>query len=106
MIIENIGGAGGMIGAQRVVQAAPDGYRFVLGNVGTHAANQTLYKHPLYNAATDFAPVALIAEQPIALIARKDFPAGNLPEFIAFAKASQAKMQFGSPGAGSTSHLA
>lgn len=106
VIIENVGGAGGMTGAARVAKAAPDGYQFVLGGTGPFAANQTLYKNPLYNAATDFAPVVLIAEQPIALIARKDFPAGNLPEFIAFAKASQAKMQFGSPGAGSTSHLA
>ena len=57
VIVENIGGAGGMTGANRVAKAAPDGYQFVLGNVGTHAQNQTLYKRPLYNAATDFAPV-------------------------------------------------
>jgi tripartite-type tricarboxylate transporter receptor subunit TctC len=106
VIIENVGGAGGMTGAARVAKAAPDGYQFVLGGTGPFAANQTLYKNPLYNARTDFAPVILIAEQPIALIARKDFPAGNLPEFIAFAKVNQARMQFGSPGAGSTSHLA
>jgi tripartite-type tricarboxylate transporter receptor subunit TctC len=106
VIIENVGGAGGMTGAARVAKAAPDGYQFVLGGTGPFAANQTLYKNPLYNAATDFAPVILIAEQPIALIARKDFPADNLAEFIAFAKVNQAKMQFGSPGAGSTSHLA
>jgi tripartite-type tricarboxylate transporter receptor subunit TctC len=106
VIIENVGGAGGMTGAARVAKAAPDGYQFVLGGTGTFAANQTLYKNPLYNAATDFEPVILIAEQPIVLIARKDFPASNLPEFIAFAKANQAKMQFGSPGAGSGSHLA
>jgi tripartite-type tricarboxylate transporter receptor subunit TctC len=106
VIIENVGGAGGMTGAARVAKAAPDGYQLVLGGTGPFAANQTLYKNPLYNAATDFAPVVLIAEQPIALIARKDLPAGNLPEFIAFAKSNQAKMQFGSPGTGSTSHLA
>ena len=57
VIVENIGGAGGMTGANRVAKAAPDGYQFVLGNVGTHAQNQTLYKAPLYNAVTDFAPV-------------------------------------------------
>jgi tripartite-type tricarboxylate transporter receptor subunit TctC len=106
VIIENVGGAGGMTGAARVAKAAPDGYQFVLGGTGPFAANQTLYKNPLYNAATDFAPVVLMAEQSIALIARKDFPASNLPEFIAFAKTNQAKMQFGSPGTGSTSHLA
>src|SRR5437016_4008983 len=62
VIVENVGGSGGMTGASRVAKAAPDGYQFVLGNVGTHAANQTFYKTPLYNAATDFAPVMLIAQ--------------------------------------------
>ena len=59
VIVENVVGAGGMTGASRVAKAPPDGYQFVLGNIGTHAMNQTLYKNPLYNAATDFAPVAL-----------------------------------------------
>ena len=106
VIFENVGGAGGMIGASRVAKAAPDGYQFVLGSSGTHALNQTLYKNPLYNAATDFAPVALVAEQPLVLVARKDLPADNLPEFIAYAKANQAKMQYGSAGVGSANHLA
>src|SRR5262252_10716676 len=66
----------------------------------------TFYKHPLYNAVTDFAPVALIAESPIVLVARKDLPANNLQEFIAHAKANQAKMQYGSAGVGSSVHLA
>src|SRR5258708_7900000 len=61
VIVENVGGAGGMTGAYRVVKATPDGYQFVLGTNGTHAQNQSLYKNPLYNAATDFAPVARIA---------------------------------------------
>jgi tripartite-type tricarboxylate transporter receptor subunit TctC len=106
VIIENVGGAGGMTGASRVAKAAPDGSQFVIGGIGTFAANQTLYKNPLYNAATDFTPVALIAEQPVVLIARKDFPANNLQEFITYAKANHAKMQYGSAGAGSSSHLA
>src|SRR5215472_13295927 len=72
IIIENVGGAGGMTGGLRVAQAAPDGYNFVLGTVGTHAQSQTMYKKPLYNTVTDFTPVALIAEVPIVLIARKD----------------------------------
>ncbi len=105
VIIENVGGAGGMSGSLRVAQAPPDGYTFVLGSVGTHAQNQTLYKKPLYNAATDFTPVGLIAETPIALITRKDLPANDLKEFIAYAKANQASMQFGSAGAGSATHL-
>jgi hypothetical protein len=60
-----VGGAGGMIGSKRVADAAPDGYTVVLGTVGTHAQGQSLYKKPLYNAATDFTPVALIAEVPV-----------------------------------------
>jgi tripartite-type tricarboxylate transporter receptor subunit TctC len=106
VVIENVGGAGGMTGSKRVADAAPDGYTFVLGSVGTHAQNQTLYKKPAYHAANDFTPVAFIAETPIALIVRKDLPANNLQEFIAYAKANQAKMQFGSAGAGSATHLA
>jgi tripartite-type tricarboxylate transporter receptor subunit TctC len=105
VIIENVGGAGGMTGSVRVAQAAPDGYTMVLASVGTHAQNQTLYKHPLYDAATDFTPVALVAETPIALITRKDLPPNNLKEFVAYAKANQAKMQYGSAGAGSATHL-
>jgi tripartite-type tricarboxylate transporter receptor subunit TctC len=105
VIVENIGGAGGMTGASRVAKSAPDGYQFVLGNVGTHAQNQALYRNPLYNAATDFAPVALLVDQPMVLTARKDFPADNLQEFMAYAKANQAKMQYGSAGAGAPTHL-
>jgi len=105
VIIENVGGAGGMTGSVRVAQAAPDGYTMVLGSVGTHAQNQTLFKQPLYDAATDFTPVALIAETPIALITRKDLPPSNFKDFITYAKANQAKMQYGSAGAGSATHL-
>jgi tripartite-type tricarboxylate transporter receptor subunit TctC len=106
VIVENVGGAGGMTGASRVAKAAPDGYQLVLGNMGTHAANQTFYKTPLYNAATDFAPVILVAETPLLLLARTDLPADDLPAFIGYAKANQASMQYGSGGAGSASHLA
>jgi tripartite-type tricarboxylate transporter receptor subunit TctC len=106
VVIENVGGAGGMNGANRVAKAAADGYQFVLGGTGTFAANQTLYKNPLYNAATDFMPVALIAEQPMALIVRKDLPADDLQGFVGYAKANQSKMQYGSGGAGSATHLA
>ena len=106
VVVENVTGAGGMVGTARVAKATPDGYQFVLGNVGTHAQNQALHKTPLYNAATDFAPVVLIAEQPIVLITRKDFPAHNLEGFIAYGKAHQAKLQFGSAGVGSAAHLA
>src|SRR5438270_192422 len=101
VIVENVGGAGGQTGSKRVADAQPDGYQMVLGTVGTHAQGQTLYKRPLYNAANDFTPVVLIAEVPIVLIARKDLPVNNLKEFITYAKANQAKMQYGSAGAGS-----
>jgi len=104
-IVENVGGAGGMTGVSRVAKAPPDGYQIVLGGTGTFAANQTLYKTPLYNAVRDFAPVALVSEQPILLVARKDLPAGNLQEFITYAKANQAHLQFGSGGVGSGTHL-
>ncbi|MEA2939273.1 MAG: hypothetical protein QOC56_2777 [Alphaproteobacteria bacterium] len=105
IVIENVGGAGGMTGSKRAADAAPDGYVFVLASVGTHAQSQTMYKKPLYNSATDFTPVGLIAETPIALITRKDLPVNNLKEFIAYSKANQAKMQYGSAGAGSATHL-
>ena len=103
IIVENVGGSGGMVGSARVAKASPDGYLLVLGNVGTHAANQTFYKNPLYNAATDFTPVILVAQTPLVLLARKDFPAENLQAFIAYARKNQASMQFGSGGPGSPS---
>jgi len=106
VIVENVGGGGGMIGSARVAKAPPDGYQFVLGSAGTHAANQTLFKNPAYNVITDFAPVMLVVEQPIVLITRKDLPVNNLPEFIAYAKANQSIMQYGSPGAGAMVQLA
>jgi tripartite-type tricarboxylate transporter receptor subunit TctC len=106
VVIENLGGAGGLIGAARVAKAAADGYQFLLGHVGTQAISQSLSKRPPYNAATDFASVALLVEQPVVLIARRDLPAATLPEFIAYAKENHAKMQYGSPGAGSMVHLA
>ena len=106
VVVENVGGAGGMTGTNRVAKAAPDGYQFMLGNVGTHAQNQTLYKAPLYDAAADFAPVALIMDQSLVLVTRKDFPADNLQEFIAYTKANQSKLQYASAGVGGSNHLA
>ncbi|HEY7245908.1 MAG TPA: tripartite tricarboxylate transporter substrate-binding protein [Xanthobacteraceae bacterium] len=105
IIIENTTGGAGIIGVNRVVNAAPDGYTLLLGSIGTHAYNQTIYKKPRYNAVADFTPVALFAEQPMVLDTRKDFPADNLAQFIAYVKANSAKLQFGSAGAGTTTHL-
>jgi tripartite-type tricarboxylate transporter receptor subunit TctC len=83
VVVKDVAGAGGMTGSNSVAQAAPDGYEFVLGSLGTHAMNQTLYKKPLYDAATDFAPVALISEVGLVLVTRKDLPPNNLQQFIA-----------------------
>jgi tripartite-type tricarboxylate transporter receptor subunit TctC len=105
VIVENVGAAAGIVGTSRVAKAAPDGYTVLYGTVGTHAYNPTLYKKLPYNAVTDFAPVALVAEQPMVLITRKDFPADTLPQFIAYVKGNAAKLQYGSAGVGSTTHL-
>jgi tripartite-type tricarboxylate transporter receptor subunit TctC len=105
VIVENVAGAGGMTGANRVAKAPPDGQQFVFGTSGTHAYNQSLYKTPLYNAATDFAPVGIVAQSFFALLVRNDFPASTLGEFVAYAKANGAKMQFGSAGPGSATHI-
>ncbi len=104
VVVENVGGAGGMLGSARVVKAPPDGYQFVLGS-RADAINQTLYKNPLYNLKEDLAPVVLVAEQPMVLVTRKDLPVDGLQEFIAYAKKNQGTMQFGSAGTGSTGHV-
>ena len=105
VVIENVGGAGGTTGSARAKNAAPDGYTFVIGSVGTHAQSQTLYKKPPYNSAEDFTAVAFLGQTPIALTVRKDLPVSNLKEFIEYAKKNQDKMQYGSAGAGSATHL-
>jgi tripartite-type tricarboxylate transporter receptor subunit TctC len=106
VVIENTTGAGGIVGVNRVVNAAPDGYTILLGTSGTHAYNQTIYKKRRYDAVNDFTPVTLFSEQPMVLEVRKDLPASTIPEFAALLKTNGAKMQFGSAGAGTTTHLA
>jgi tripartite-type tricarboxylate transporter receptor subunit TctC len=105
VIVVNVGGAGGMTGADRIAKAKPDGYEVLLGTVGTQAYSQSLYKTPLYNANKDFSPVVLIAEQPLVLVLRKNFPADTLQQFAAYAKANATKLSFGSGGVGSATHL-
>jgi len=105
MVVENVAAAAGMVGGARVAKSAPDGYTVLIGNTGTHAFNQTLYKKPVYNAVTDFEPVGLVSESPRILIARKDLPANNLKEFIAYLKANERTAQFGSAGVGAGTHL-
>jgi tripartite-type tricarboxylate transporter receptor subunit TctC len=105
VIVENVGGAGGMNGADRVAKAQPDGYTFLLGTVGTQAQNQTLYKKPAYDSTKDFRSVGLILEAPLVLVVRKDLPVKSMQEFVAYAKANADKMQFASAGTGSAIHL-
>ncbi|MEO7402479.1 MAG: tripartite tricarboxylate transporter substrate binding protein [Burkholderiales bacterium] len=105
IVSENLGAAAGMVGSQKVAKAAPDGYMFLIGNTGTHAFSQSLFKKPLYDSITDFAPVSLATESPRILVVRRDLPVSNLQEFVAYAKANAAKMQFGSAGVGSGTHL-
>jgi len=105
VIVEHAPGGGGMVGSLRVSQAAADSHTFVLGSIGTHAISQSMHKKPSYNAASDFQPVILVADAPLVLLVRKDLPANNLREFIAYAKANQDKMQHGSGGTGTSSHI-
>jgi tripartite-type tricarboxylate transporter receptor subunit TctC len=105
IVVENVGAGAGTVGSLRVARGTPDGYTMLMGNTGTHAYSQGLRKVPPYNSNTDFAPVGLVTESPRILVARKDLPVKNLQEFVAYVKANQAKMQFGSAGVGSGTHL-
>jgi len=105
VVVENVNGGGGITGANRVARAAPDGYQFILGGTDTFAQSQTLYKKPPYDAMNDFVPVALLVEQPFLVVARNGLPADNLAEFIAYTRAHQAKMQYGSAGPASGANL-
>ncbi len=105
IVVENVGGAGGITGAARVARAAPDGYQFLMGPAGLMSQNQSLYKSLPYDAVNDFAPIGLVATAPPILVARKDLPVNNLQDFIAYAKAHHGEMQFGSAGAGSGPHV-
>lgn len=105
VVVENIGGGGGIMGGQRVAKADPNGYTVLLGTIATHTNPQLHVDKPPYDPVGDFAPVALIAEIPLVLIARKDLPPNTFDEFVAYAKANQARMNYGSAGVGSAAHL-
>jgi putative tricarboxylic transport membrane protein len=105
IVVENNGAAAGMAGSARVANASPDGYTMLIGNSGTHVYSQSLYQKPLYDALTDFTPVGLMTESPRILLIRKDLPVRNMQEFIAYAKQNQGRMQYGSAGVGSGTHL-
>jgi tripartite-type tricarboxylate transporter receptor subunit TctC len=104
IVVENVPGAGGMTGANRVAHAAPDGYQVLFGGSGNLTFNQSLYKKPLFNSVTDFTPVALLTEQSLMLIARKDLPGDDLQAFTRYVKTNKT-VSFGSAGAGSSTHL-
>ena len=106
VVVENVPGAGSLTGAARVSRADPDGYQMLLGGESPNAQVQLMHQAPPYDAATDFAPVALVAQQPLILTTRPSIPAGSLSDFVDYAKANQSTMQYGSPGTGTGSHLA
>jgi tripartite-type tricarboxylate transporter receptor subunit TctC len=106
VIVENVGGAGGMTGANRVAKAAPDGYIFLLGGSATMTTVPALNgKKTPYNPLTDFEHVIQFADSARILIARKDFPANTLKEFVAYAKQNTDKLQYGSSGTGAGAHI-
>ena len=104
VIVENIAGAGGMLGSAHVAKAAPDGYTFVFGS-RSDAINMTLYKHPIYNFANDLAPVVLVADQPTILVARSDLPVDGLKDFISYVKRNASTIKLGSAGIGATGFI-
>jgi tripartite-type tricarboxylate transporter receptor subunit TctC len=104
VIVDNRAGAGGLVGADLVAKAKPDGYTLLVGNVGTQAINQSLYKMP-YNADTAFAPISMIADLPFVMMASTAVPANNVKEFVALAKADPGKRTYASSGQGGSPHL-
>jgi len=104
IIIENVGGANGSIGTGRVARTAPDGYTLVLGIWNTHVGNAVTYSLQ-YDVVNDFAPIALLADAPLLLVAKKAIPANDLKELIAWLKANSDKASMGTVGAGSPGHL-
>jgi tripartite-type tricarboxylate transporter receptor subunit TctC len=106
VIVDNKPGAGGNIGADAVAKSPPDGYTLLMGAVATHAINPTLYASMPYDAVRDFTPVTQVASTPNVLVVNPSIPAGNVREFIAYAKANPGKLNFGSGSTGSAGHLA
>ena len=97
-VVENVGGAGGTIGALRAARAPADGYTILSGHVGTNALAAAFYPNLGYDPLKDFEPIGISAEYPELLVVRKDFPANTLKEFVAYAKANEAKLNVGHAG--------
>jgi tripartite-type tricarboxylate transporter receptor subunit TctC len=106
VVVENVPGAGGAIGAERVAKAAPDGYTLLMGHIGTLAVNPSLYPRLPYDPVKDFAPVAWVANVPNVLVLHPGTQAANLKAFVAFAKANPGRLNYGSGGNGSAANLA
>ena len=104
IIVENVGGAGGTIGAARVAKAAPDGYTIFLHHIG-HSTAPALYRKLSYNAIDSFEPIGLVTDVPMTLIARANFPAKDFKELLAYVKANKEKVTYANAGLGSASHL-
>jgi tripartite-type tricarboxylate transporter receptor subunit TctC len=105
VIVDNKPGAGGNIGAQEVARSTPDGYTLVMGTVGTHAINPSLYKKMPYDHVKDFVPVSLVASVPNLLVVHPSVPVNSVKELIAHAKANPGKLNFASSGNGTSIHL-
>ena len=106
MVIENVGGAGGTLGSARVAAAQPDGYTLLAGSMGSHVAAPVLTPNVKYDSARDFEPIGLTANAPAVIVARKDFPAENLSEFVAYLKENGDKLKQAHGGIGASSHMA
>ncbi len=104
LVIENVVGAGGTTGITRGAQAAPDGYTIMMGHMGTHGAAPALYPNLKYDPAKGFEPIGLAAGTPILIVAKKDFPAKDLKEFVAYVKANASKINEAHAGIASVSH--
>jgi tripartite-type tricarboxylate transporter receptor subunit TctC len=105
LVIENVGGAGGTIGVNKAAKAAPDGYTLLFTHMGTLAVNIALYKSLPYDSLKDLDPIGLGGTNPMVLVVKKDLPAKNFTEFMAYVRANQKKVQYGMAGIGSASHL-
>jgi tripartite-type tricarboxylate transporter receptor subunit TctC len=105
VVVENKPGASGNIGADAVAKSAPDGYTLVMGTVGTHAINASLYKKMPYDAIKDFAPVTLLASVPNVLVVPVSLPVKSVKELVAYGKANPGKLSFASSGVGTSIHL-
>jgi tripartite-type tricarboxylate transporter receptor subunit TctC len=106
VVVENKPGAGGNIGADFVAKSPPDGYTLVMGNIGTHAVNQSLFKSMPFDTMKDFVPIAHVLDAEGLLVVHPDVPAKTVPDLIALARSQPGKMSYASGGLGTTSHLA